>query len=183
MKNEFLIELNRHLKRVPEQDRQDMLADFKEHFQLGEADGRTYKELAEELGNPREIAKDLIADYSITKAEEDQSFSNIFRAVFSAISLSLLNLIFVAGPALALFGIYLSLGITSISLILVTIPLIIPGLNIGLEGFFVRLFSAMVTGSLGVLSGFFLYYLGKVLYSWTLRYIKFNVKIIRGGKT
>jgi len=44
-------------------------------------------------------------------------------------------------------------------------------------------FSAMVIGSLGVLSGVFLYYLGKVLYSWTLRYIKFNVQIIRGGRT
>lgn len=51
-KNEFLQELYNHLLSLPAAERDDILADFEEHFQAGAERGKSEEQICAELGNP-----------------------------------------------------------------------------------------------------------------------------------
>jgi uncharacterized membrane protein len=171
------------LSRVPEQDRKEMLYDYQEHFEIGLANGRSQAELIAELGDPHVIARDLLADYRIGRAEKDKTPSNMGRAILAAISLSFFNLIFIIGPVAGLFGAYVALCAVSFGLTI--LPLAILGsyfFGYSYESFLVNFFVSLTTFSLGVLMSIGMIYVGKFFYNVVLRYIKFNVKVIKGDK-
>ncbi|PLS15981.1 hypothetical protein CVD28_19775 [Bacillus sp. M6-12] len=180
MKNEFLNTLEAGLRHIPETDREEMLYDFKEHFEVGFAEGRTYKELSEELGSPKEILKDLLTDYTISKAESEKSVKNVSRAMVAVISLSFLNLIFVLGPVLTIVGVYIALCAVAIAFTLSPLAILTSGYFT--DEYTVRFFTALTLSSLGVLLGAGAVSLGKFLYNLILKYIKMNSRIIKGEK-
>ena len=51
-KQEFLQHLQAHLQPLPAAEREDILADFEEHFQAGAESGKTEEQICAELGNP-----------------------------------------------------------------------------------------------------------------------------------
>lgn len=51
-KFEFLQQLYDHLSSLPPSERDDIVADFEEHFQVGEEQGKTEEQICTELGNP-----------------------------------------------------------------------------------------------------------------------------------
>lgn len=51
-KNEFLQELYNHLLSLPVAERDDILADFEEHFQAGAERGKSEEQICAELGSP-----------------------------------------------------------------------------------------------------------------------------------
>lgn len=51
-KFEFLQQLYDHLSSLPSSERDDIVADFEEHFQAGEEQGKTEEQICTELGNP-----------------------------------------------------------------------------------------------------------------------------------
>lgn len=51
-KQEFLQHLKVHLQPLPAAEREDILADFEEHFQAGAESGKTEEQICAELGNP-----------------------------------------------------------------------------------------------------------------------------------
>lgn len=55
-KNEFLQELYNHLSALPPAERDDILADFEEHFQAGAECGKSEEQICAELGNPYSCA-------------------------------------------------------------------------------------------------------------------------------
>ncbi|WP_456275183.1 HAAS signaling domain-containing protein [Bacillus sp. AK128] len=180
--NKFLKRLNELLSKIPEQDRKEMLYDFEEHFSIGVANGRSEQEMIDELGDPNIIARDLLAEYRITRAESDQSLPNITKAVIATISLSFFNLVFILGPVLGIFGVYV--GLCATAFILTISPLAIIGSIIfnGFEDVVFLTFASMVTCSLGILLSIAMIYVGKFLYRTILTYIRFNVRIIKGEK-
>ncbi|MGI2327906.1 DUF4097 family beta strand repeat-containing protein [Planococcus sp. YIM B11945] len=58
--NQFLMELDRALERLPEEEREDILQDIREYFTYGRQDGKTDSDIASELGSPLSIAEELI---------------------------------------------------------------------------------------------------------------------------
>lgn len=181
--NEFLETLNSLLSRVPEKERQEMLYDYQEHFEIGCADGRSEKELAEELGDPNVIARELLADYLISKAETDQTATNMFRAIFAAISLSFFNIVFIVGPVAALLGTYLALCVTAIALTLSPLGIIASSLmGYSTETFAFSFFVSLTLVSSGLLMSIGMIYVGKYFYYLILRYIKFNLRMVKGDK-
>lgn len=183
VKNEFLDKLEYLLSRVPEHDRKEMLYDYQEHFEIGLANGRSQAELIAELGDPHVIARDLLADYRIVRAEKDKTPSNIGRAIIASISLSFFNLVFIIGPVAGLFGAYVALCAVSFGLTI--LPLAILGsyfFGYSYESFFVNFFVSLTSFSLGVLMSIGMIHVGKFFYSVVLRYIKFNVKVVKGDK-
>lgn len=183
VKNEFLDKLEYLLSRVPEHDRKEMLYDYQEHFEIGLANGRSQAELIAELGDPHVIARDLLADYRIVRAEKDKTPSNIGRAIIASISLSFFNLVFILGPVAGLFGAYVALCAVSFGLTI--LPLAILGsyfFGYSYESFFVNFFVSLTSFSLGVLMSIGMIHVGKFFYNVVLRYIKFNVKVVKGDK-
>lgn len=184
MKKQFLNELEGLLQGIPEADRQDILRDYEEHFQIGLENGKSEEEITADLGSPRTIAKEVSAEYHITTAKENQTAGNMFRAVIAILSLGFFNLVFVLGPFIGLIGVMIALY--SIPITLVTTPfLIVAGL--GLPASFAELmqiiFLFMTLFGLGTLFTIGLIYLTKGVYKLVLKYLQFNLSIIRGKES
>lgn len=62
-KEQFLRELSGHLRKLPEEERKDILYDYEEHFQFGLEEGKTEGEIVKGLGSPKAIAKEMLALY------------------------------------------------------------------------------------------------------------------------
>ena len=70
-KKQFLTKLNASLKKLPSDERQDILQDIEEYFAIGLArrkDGRTNISFS---WFPRTIAKELVATHRVEKVEEN----------------------------------------------------------------------------------------------------------------
>ncbi|MDO9324118.1 MAG: DUF1700 domain-containing protein, partial [Methanoregula sp.] len=87
---------------LPSDDLEDLLSDYREHFRLGKADGRSEDELFRSLGSPDEVAKEIRATHLVKRAEDSRSCLNIFHAVMATLGLGLFNLVFVLVPFIIL---------------------------------------------------------------------------------
>lgn len=74
--NQFIGEVERALSALPVAERNDILLDIREYFSDGREDGKTDREIATSLGNPAQIAEDLLASYSFINNEMKQEASN-----------------------------------------------------------------------------------------------------------
>ena len=66
-RKEFLEELRKNLSGLPKEDIEEIIDDYKEHFKVGRKKHRKESEIAESLGDPKEIAreaKEELSDYS-----------------------------------------------------------------------------------------------------------------------
>lgn len=178
-KVQFFNELERLLKKIPDDDRKEVLYDFEEHFAAGFEEGKREEDIAAELGKPQVIARELLLDYRIEQAEKEKSMKHIVQAIMATVGISFFNLIFVFGPVVAIIGIYIGLSGMAVTLILSPfiwlISLLLEPVNV-LNQFFVSL---SLCGA-GVLLGIGLYYFGKFLYEMLLKYVKFNLRIVKG---
>ena len=120
-KAEYLQILGQHLARLPESERADILRDQEEFFREAVASGRTEADVIGSLGDPKQLAKALIAEAKLSGAEtsfntspsvssqtSSPSLRNqmgaTMRAVIAIVTLAPFNLIFVLGPFLGLLG-------------------------------------------------------------------------------
>lgn len=181
-KEQFLEKLEAPLKRLPDEDRNELLYDYEEHFETGIMKGYSEEELANQLGDPKKLGRDLLAEYRIDQAEDEKSVKHILQAIFATMSVSFLNIILVLGPAIGVFSLYV--GLCSVAIGLSVAPLLFIGSMIigSVEPFFVNLFLSITLGSGGLLMGIALFYVGKWLYQATLSYIRFNIRIVKGEK-
>ena len=60
---QFIFELEQALKRLPADERNDILQDIREYFLAGRDDGKAEEEIAASLGSPAKIAADLLETY------------------------------------------------------------------------------------------------------------------------
>lgn len=135
-KEQFLRNLSGHLRKLSEEERQDILYDYEEHFQFGLEEGKTEVEIIKGLGSPKAIAKEMLALYRFDEMKKDPSASNITRAVMAAIGLSLLNFILVLGPLIAIISFIFALwvgGVASVVAPLFVVIKILTGTFCGLR--------------------------------------------------
>ncbi|KGP72025.1 HAAS signaling domain-containing protein [Pontibacillus yanchengensis] len=177
---EYLNHLEKHLHQLPEQEKQEVLADYQEHFEMGMLEGREASEIAKDLGHPRDIAKEVYLQFRIENAETNKSITNLSQAILSTMSLGLFNLIIVLGPAIALLGIYISLWAAVFSLYVGAIGVFFVTSSSGVQLILLQLFSAMVLAGLGIMLTIGLIKLGNMLYQLFMKYVKWNVKIVKG---
>ncbi|QHE53995.1 HAAS domain-containing protein [Pontibacillus sp. HMF3514] len=176
----FLSNMKHELKGMSQKEQQEILSDYTEHFEAGKLEGRTEDEIAQELGDPKGIAKDLMMNSRLEKAEQQHSFTNIMRAVLATVSLSFFNLVIVLGPAIALFAIYITLWCLSFSLVLGGVALLFNVLLGNSISTLTNLFTFSALSGLGLIVGVVMTYISKPLYKAALSYMKWNVKIAKG---
>jgi uncharacterized membrane protein len=107
-KEQFLKQLSSSLKRLPTDERQDILQDYEEHFAIGLEQGKTEEDIASSLGSPNQIAKEFLASYHLEKVESSSTAANILRASWAVIGLSFFNIIIVLGPLIVLTSLIIS---------------------------------------------------------------------------
>ena len=195
-KDEFLSELKKNLRGMPDTDKQDALNDYEEHFRVGMADGRSEEEIAQSLGNPRAIGNAFRIDAMLDEPKEDGSTSgaSVLRAVFASISLTFLNLVFVVAPFfifLVVLGILWGIaGTLVVDGVLISLsPFVVPDV-LDLTGYFdspfwrciFMLFGGIGIGALGYLACIGMIVLSDSFFKGVSQYVKFNIRIISGMK-
>lgn len=180
-KDQFLKQLNDALRKVSHDEREEIIRDFEEHFVIAYEEGKTDEEIIASLGSPQQIAKEMIASYHIEQMEEKTTTGNIIKATWAVIGLSFFNIVIVLAPFLTIIAFILSGWILSaagiISPLLVFInPLFYPGT---FEMF--DLFFSLTLCGLGLFIGIGMYYVTKAISSGFVKYLKFNVNLVKGG--
>ena len=193
-KTEFLNLLEQTLSNISIEEKNEILYDYEEHFQMGLKQGKTEEEIAASLGDPKTLAKEFTLEHAVKRAETDTSTGNVLRAVFATISLGFFNVIFILGPFLALIGILTGLfaasfGITISGLALFGSAVLFPVFRWNIHMPFsihmsplATFFAATGTTALGLLFIIGTCYLAMYFYRATLQYIKLNLRIITGRR-
>lgn len=187
-KKDFINKLSAYLTGIPEEEKKDVIRDFEEHFTEGLAEGRNEGEIAESLGDPGVLARQLKASILVSHAEKTTSAANITRAVFATLGLGFFNLVFVLGPFIAITVVLAALFTCAIVITASGITLIFAAIFGPLfPQYFTALFSPAVVifSSVGITCSGILFFVGDIyltkwLYRLFVRYIKFNLGIITG---
>ncbi|PHK50311.1 HAAS signaling domain-containing protein [Staphylococcus edaphicus] len=183
-RTEYLKQLNKHLKHLDDTERQDIINEYDTHFYSGLEEGKTEEQIADELGNPRQLAKELNATAAIEKAEMSNKFGDVGHAVLAVMGLSLLNFFVILIPFIILLSIVISMIVTTLSLILSPIGIIIKG---AVEGFqSVLLLDIFVTGTMfgfGLILFVMTYLITKGFYLLCVKYLKWNIHVMKGSAT
>ncbi|WP_079527937.1 HAAS signaling domain-containing protein [Halobacillus hunanensis] len=180
-KKQFLTSLEKGLKKLSHEEREDIMHDFEEHFSIGLTDGKTEEQISESLGSPKQISKELVATSRIEKVEATATTTNIFRAVWAVIGLGFFNFVIVFGPFVALLALVFAgwwTGVAFISSPLLLVFSVI--INPGTFEFFDLFFSLMLCG-IGLFIAMGMLYVTKVLKNLFVRYLKYNVSLVKGG--
>lgn len=195
-KDEYIEKLTKLLKRLPKEEREDIISDYEEHFMIGLEKGRSEEEISKALGSPNNVAKQIKAEYMVKRAEDKQSAGSMFEAILAAAGLGIFNLVFVAVPAMILVAILLTLFVLGGAMVFGGIYLtlanviqpILPHYNFNMvtDGGILGIFAGVLGGigltilGLALLVG--LVYVTKVFYGLAIKYLKMNVGIIKGRK-
>jgi uncharacterized membrane protein len=173
---------------LPAEDLEDLLSDYREHFRLGKADGRSEDELFRSLGSPDDVAREIRATHLVKKAEHSCSCRNIFHAVFATLGLGLFNRVFVLVPFLLLIAMLLLVFAIGVVFIIVGPAAFVYALLqlLGLPAFSIWLsplagiFLSVGITAVGLLLVIGDYYLARFFYLLGIRYLKWNIRVISG---
>lgn len=191
-RNEFMYFLRSSLEGFSQQEREEIIYDYEEHFAVGMQSGKTEAEICFELGDPRSIGNQYRSGSSTQSFTNNSNGSSIIRAIFASLGLGLFNLIFILGPFLAVAATLISLllascctafaGILGVFMLLIKqiFPQFIPIFD----------FSPWISGVLYCIAitcaGTLLYmltsFLAKGFFKGTSKYLKMNLNIITGRR-
>lgn len=94
-KQEFLRKLSSHLKKLPKEDRDDIMADFEEYFLMAQSEHESEESLCARLGDPKKIAKEYHVQKFIEEANQKKSFKSMSRAFAASAGLGIANFFYV----------------------------------------------------------------------------------------
>jgi len=186
----FLAALEPLLREIPERNRQSIIEKYREYFNLSMHSGKTEEEIIAFWGNPKTVARYIVADYLVERAEADSTFRNIFKAVTSSVGLGVFNLAFFLGPFLGLSGALLiffiaGLGISFVGIEVFTGVLAYPTLPSIIDlppDLFADTFTRMGTFfvSIGLIAFGLLFIIGDyilvgIFYRGTLKHLRFHL--------
>jgi uncharacterized membrane protein len=111
-RNEFIRRLKSGLGGMPAADQAEMIADYEAHFDAGAAEGRSEVEIAEALGNPGRLARELRLEAGIRQWREDRSPSAAWTAIIGILGLATIDILILLPiilPVIAvIFGLYVA---------------------------------------------------------------------------
>ncbi|MED0965440.1 HAAS signaling domain-containing protein [Bacillus paramycoides] len=182
-KSEFLKQLNSSLRNMPNSERQDIISEYETHFISGKQDGKSEEEISKKLGNPKTIAKELNVTYAISNADHKRSLQNIITAIFSVMSLSFLNFIFIIiAFFLLLFLLPILLALIIATPLLIISPILLLGLGF-FKGFhqisYSDVYSVFIAFCIGLLISVISYQMIKHVYSLLVKYLKWNLAVLQ----
>ena len=112
----FLSELRMGLSGLPHNEIEETIADYEAHFSEGIAAGRSEAAIANALGDPARLARELRAEAGFKRWESERSAGSMFSAVIALLGLATLDLIFLIPFVCVIGAILLSMLVTAIAL-------------------------------------------------------------------
>ena len=95
----FMGELRAGLAGVHAKDVEEILADYESYFADGAAAGRSEQDIADGLGDPSRLARELRAEVGFKRWEAERSAGNFVGVILALLGLATIDLIFLI-PAL-----------------------------------------------------------------------------------
>lgn len=180
-KYQFMRILESSLERLPSNERLDIIQDFEEHFAIGLDEGKTEEEIVKSLGSPHQIAREILATYHLERVQTKASTGNVFRALWAVIGLGFFNLVIVLGPFIAIASIIVAGWAVGISFI--ASPLLVLVNSVIFPGTFeyFDLFASMALCGIGLFISIGMFFASRAIVNGFVRYLKFNVRIVKGG--
>ncbi len=125
-REDFLKKLRRGLSGMAPDAIDENLSDYSAHFDAARADGRSEAEVAEALGDPWRIARELKLEAGVRRWEEGRNPSSAMTAVIGVLGLGAIDILVLApillpvigvifGLYMALLGIFIAGGAVSIA--------------------------------------------------------------------
>jgi uncharacterized membrane protein len=90
---DFMTRLRRGLAGMPAATIEDIAADYDTHFVDAQAAGRSEQEVAEALGNPDRLSRELRAEAGLKKWEQQKNPSAAAAAVFAVLGLGAIDIL------------------------------------------------------------------------------------------
>ncbi|RPF53985.1 DUF1700 domain-containing protein [Aquisalibacillus elongatus] len=179
-KDQYLKELKQLLAPLSKVERDEILYDYREHFDNGLRDGKTDLEVINELGSPEEVAENVLEELPNSKKSIHNTNTDLVRMVVLSIVLIFINIIFVLAPLIGIITAYFGLYSVVVTLIFSPMVLFFNAIVNGVGSILISFFLVGVGLSLGVLVLLGLLWLGKWLFRLIKMYINFNVRLVRG---
>ena len=182
-KQSFMTQLKRELEPLKQSSRQEILADMEEHYVNGQASGKAETQVSEELGDPKELAREYILE-----AQEDEkrmiAAGQIGRSVLAAIGLFLLDVMIMIPIFASLFAVVISLWTIPLSLVASSLFIsILPLLNFSFViPYGIGILIAISLLGLAIAMSVGLIYVSKYFLKAVVSYAKAHYNIIRGGR-
>ena len=153
---DFLTRLKRGLVGMPTSAAADILNDYEAHFDDGAEAGRSEAEVAEALGDPERLARELKAEAGIQRWRQEQNPSAAAGAVFAVLGLGAIDLIILLPILMGVIGTLFGVLVTAIALFFAGGVVMIAGPFAGFPGGGVAAFlgghglmaTSVVTGAL-----------------------------------
>ncbi|GGC28463.1 hypothetical protein GCM10011371_15010 [Novosphingobium marinum] len=136
-RDEFLKRLRHGLKGLPPEAIEDIVADYAAHFEAAADEGRSEEEVAEALGDPARLARELKLEAGFRRWEDVRSPSSAWTAIVALLGLGALD-------------------------ILVLLPIILPALGVVI-GLYLAMFFVFVAGGFILIVGPFSAFPGGIL--------------------
>jgi len=184
-KEKFLERLKQELKSLSKNESEEILLDYEEHFDLGMEAGKTEEEIANSLGNPNQIAKEILGNYQINSETLESTHgkkvgTSFVRMFLITLMLIFINLSFVIWifitVALLIFSAWLVIGAFITAPVMVAINTIMNPMVFSWFDFFISL--AMCGG--GYFLGLLMWRVTKFGIKVLIRYVKFNSRLMKG---
>ncbi|OME97235.1 hypothetical protein BK124_18435 [Paenibacillus amylolyticus] len=191
-RQQFMKAMEIHLRPMDPFERAELLADYDQHFELGLREGKLEEEIARELGQPEEIAKEALGDrYDMHTPGSDAFYAPTYREMrsprnntratrkfFTAIGLLFLNLILGIPLGLTLWSVWLTLASLSL-LVLAPVAAVVDFVFLGqLDK--PEIFVAIGAFGVGILFAITSKYVFRAFKNTTLQYIQWNKNMMKG---
>ena len=110
----FIDRLRLGLSGLPPAAIQDAVADYETHFAEGVAAGRTEEEVAQSLGDPSRLARELRAEVGLKKWEEQRNPTSAAGAIFAVLGLGAIDILILLPILMTVGGVLFGLIVAAI---------------------------------------------------------------------
>lgn len=149
-KAEFLDTLRRRLAGMPQPEIDELIADYTTHFADGMAAGRSEADVAQALGDPMRLARELRAESGFRRWETARTPANFFAVLFGFMALITVDFVFLLPLLVGLALFSLAAGIVLLALCLAGLVVMMRLFNWD-HGIFAQHILTRVLGGLGLL--------------------------------
>jgi uncharacterized membrane protein len=112
----FMMQLRRGLAGLPQNEIEDICADYENHFADGVAHGRSEDTVAEALGDPTRLARELRAEVGFKRWEQNRNASNFLGVVLALLGLATIDIVFLFPILCAMAAIFFGLAVAFLAL-------------------------------------------------------------------
>jgi uncharacterized membrane protein len=112
----FMMQLRRGLAGLPQNEIEDICADYESHFADGMRHGRSEDDVAEALGDPTRLARELRAEVGFKRWEQNRSASNFLGVVLALLGLATIDIVFLFPILCAMAGVFFGLAVAFLAL-------------------------------------------------------------------